>query len=44
MDYLKLPGQLLEIKILERRQRRNPPPRVEGAKVIGVNKNRNVDA
>lgn len=44
MDYLKLPGQLLEIRMLEKKQRKNPPPREEGARVVGVNKNRRVDA
>ncbi len=44
MDYLKLPGQLLEIRMLEKQQRKHPQPRQEGARVVGVNKNRRVDA
>jgi len=44
-DYLKMGKEMLEIRILERRQRRNPPARKEGAQVIGhLPKNRKVDA
>jgi hypothetical protein len=44
-DYLKMGKEMIEIKILERRQRKNPPARKEGAKVIGhLPKDRRVDA
>ncbi len=44
-EYLKMGKELIEIKILERRLRKNPPARREGAQVIGhLPRNRKVDA
>ena len=44
-EYLKMGKDMLEIRILERRLRKNPPARKEGAKVIGhLPKDRKVDA